>query len=82
MWKTFVGWIAAFLGMTRELEEHRLAIKQLEERIRDNDETLKLLAQEMRHIREMEALERDKQLLKVEREITRLKELPGPKRKK
>ena len=82
MWKTVVGWVTAFLGMARELEEHRLAIQQLEERIRDNDETLELLAQEMRHMREIEVLERDKQLLKVEREINRLIEVPRAKRRK
>ena len=82
MWKTIAGWVLAFLGMARELEEHRVTIRSLEARIRDLEEALKLVAQEQRHGRELEQAERDKLLLKLEREVSRLKELGPPRRRK
>jgi hypothetical protein len=82
MWKTISGWIMAFFGMAKELEEHRISIRQLEDRLRDHEEALKLVAQELRFVRELEASEREKQLFKLEREIARLKELPRLKGKK
>jgi hypothetical protein len=66
----------------RELEEHRARIRRLEERLRDHEEALKLVAQELRHTRELESAEREKQLLRLARELSRLKELPSNKRKK
>jgi hypothetical protein len=38
----------------------------LEDRLRDHEEALKLVAQELRHTRELEAAEREKQLLRLE----------------
>jgi mannitol/fructose-specific phosphotransferase system IIA component len=38
--------LLAFFGMARELEEHRARIRELEERLRDHEEALKLVAQE------------------------------------
>ena len=35
MWKTLVDWAAAFVGMARELQDHRATLRRLEERIRD-----------------------------------------------
>jgi hypothetical protein len=43
---------------------------------------LKLVAQELRHTRELEAAEREKQMLRLEREVSRLKDSPGIKRKR
>jgi hypothetical protein len=74
--------LLAFFGMARELEEHRARIRRLEDRLRDHEEALKLLAQELRHTRELETTEREKQLLRLERELSRLKELPKIKRRK
>ena len=82
MWKTIANWVLAFSGMARELEEHRASIRRLEDRLRDNEEALKLVALELRHARELEASEREKQLLKLEKEVARLRELPKPKGKK
>ena len=82
MWKTIANWVLAFSGMARELEEHRASIRRLEDRLRDNEEALKLVALELRHSRELDAAEREKQLLKLEKEVTRLRELPKPKGRK
>ena len=77
MWKTLVDWAAAFLGMARELQEHRTTIRRLEERIRDIEEALKLLAQEQRHARETQSLEREKFALMLERLLAKQPQLKG-----
>jgi hypothetical protein len=82
MWKTIADWLLAFFGMARELEEHRTRIRRLEDRLRDHEEALKLVAQEVRHTRALEAAEREKQMLRLERELARLKESPTNKRKR
>ncbi len=82
MWKTLADWVLAFFGMARELEEHRTTIRRLEERTRNLEEALRLVAQEQRHSRELESAEREKQLLKLERELNRLTELPKARGKK
>jgi hypothetical protein len=82
MWKTVADWLLAFFGMARELEEHRTRIRRLEDRLRDHEEALKLVAHELRHTRELEATEREKQLLRLERELSRLKGLPKIRRRK
>lgn len=48
-------WPFAIFNMSRELQEHRKTIRQLEERVRNTEEAIKLLAQEQRHAREMES---------------------------
>jgi len=82
MWKTVADWLLAFFGMARELEEHRNTIRRLEERTRNLEEALRLLAQEQRHTRELESSEREKLLLKLERELNRLRELPKSRSEK
>jgi hypothetical protein len=69
MWKSLLDSAASFLGMARELQEHRTSIRKLEDQVRDLEEALKLLAQEQRHAREMELAEREKLLLLLEREM-------------
>ena len=44
MWKTLSDWLFALLNMSRELQEHRETIRQLEERVRNTEESIKLLA--------------------------------------
>ena len=56
MWKTLSDWLLAFLNMARELEENRAGIRQIETRLRDLEEAVKLLAQEHRHGREWSPL--------------------------
>jgi hypothetical protein len=82
MWKTIADWLLAFFGMARELEEHRTRIRRLEDRLRDHEEALKLVAQELRHSRALEAAEREKHLLRLEREVSRLREPTAGKRRK
>lgn len=82
MWKALSDWLLALLNMSRELQEHRETIRQLEERLRNSEEAIKLLAQEQRHGREMESAEREKLLLRVQHEATKLKELLPPRGKK
>jgi hypothetical protein len=80
MWKSIAEWFLAFLNMARELQEHRATIRRLEERVRDLEEALKLLAVEQRHAREIAGVERDKLLLQIERELARNKALPATRR--
>ena len=82
MWKTLSDWLFAFFNMSRELQEHRDTIRQLEERLRNSEEAIKLLAQEQRHSRELDSSERDKLLLRLQNEMAKLKALPPPRRKK
>ncbi len=82
MWKTLSDWLFALLNMSRELQEHRETIRQLEERLRNSEEAIKLLAQEQRHGREMESAEREKLLLLVQHEATKLKGSPPPRGRK
>ena len=75
-------WLLALLNMARELEENRKSIRQIEARLRDMEEAVKILAMEQRHTREMESAEREKLLLRLQQELTRLKELPRPRSRK
>ena len=68
--------------MSRELQEHRATISQLEKRLRNTEEAIKLLAQEQRHTRELESSEREKLLLRLQHEVSKLKELPPPRGRK
>jgi archaellum component FlaC len=82
MWKTLSDWLLAFVNMARELQEHRTSIRGLETRLRDVEEAVKLLAQELRHARELEAAQREQFVLRLEREFAKLKEPPRSPRKK
>ncbi len=83
MWRTLSDWLLAFLNMARELQEHRTGIRQLEDRLRDMEEAIKLLAQEQRHSRDLEASAREKLLLQLERELARHQQaLPTVARRK
>lgn len=82
MWRTLADWLLAVLNMTRELEENRATTRRLESRLRDTEEAIKLLAQEQRHVRELEAAERDKLLLRLAPLLAKPKELSTPRGKK
>ena len=82
MWKTLSDWLFALLNMSRELQEHRETIRQLDDRVRNTEEAIKLLAQEQRHSREMESAEREKLLLRLQNELAELKELPPARGRK
>ena len=82
MWKTLSDWLFALFNMSRELQEHRETIRQLEGRVRNTEEAIKLLAQEQRHARELESAEREKLLLRLQNEVAKLNELPPPRGRK
>ena len=82
MWKTISDWLLAFLNLSRELQEHRETIRRLEDRVRNTEESIRLLAQEQRHARELDAAEREKLVLQLEREVSKQKALPVPRGKK
>ena len=82
MWKTLSDWLLAFLNMARELEENRTSLRQIETRLRDMEEAIKLLALEQRHGRELESVEREKLLLRLQQELARLKEPPPSRSRK
>lgn len=82
-------WLVTLLNMTRELDENRASIREqgqriheLEQHTRTLHESIKLLAQEVQHSREMESVEREKFFLQLERELAKLTELPAPRGKK
>lgn len=81
MWKSIADWAVAFFGMSREVESHRERIRQLETRVRDLEEVIRLLSQEHRHRHELDVLEREKLLMKIEA-ISTSKSVPDKKRKK
>jgi hypothetical protein len=68
--------------MARELEEDRAGIRQIERRLRDMEEAIKLLAQEQRHGRELESAEREKLLLRLPQELAGFKEWPSTRSRK
>ena len=74
-------WATAFFGMTRELQEHRETIRDLEKRVVELEGTIRLLAQEQRHSREIQSSEHEKLILKIQAELHQ-KPLPAPKKKK
>ena len=82
MWKTLSDWLFAVFNMSRELQEHRDIIRLLEDRTRNIEEAIKLLAQEQRHSREMESAEREKLRLRLQTEVAKLKQLPSPRGKR
>ena len=82
-WRSLAGWAIDVFGILRELEEHRVTLKDLQERVRSLEETLKLIAQKQEHRDEVAVLEREKLLLRIESEFAkRVRTLPAPRRKK
>ncbi len=80
MFRALTNWILAFLGMVRELEKQRDLVTKLEQRVQNLEESLHLLIEEVRHIREMAVVERENLLLKVERMVS--KALPASRKKR
>ena len=83
MWRSIADWALTLFGMSRQLEEHRATIRELEDRVRDLEEALKLVTQEQRHTRELDATEREKLMLRIENVMkSSERTLPAPRRKK
>jgi hypothetical protein len=66
MFRRLVEWTLSLINVSQELDRHRAAIRDLNARNRDLEEAFKLLSQEIRHLRELGAAEREKLLLKIE----------------
>ncbi len=82
MWKILADWVLAFFSMARELDEHRTSLRRLEDRLRNVEEAIKLLALEQRHAREIEQAEREKWTLRLESLAPKSGPLVRPKRKR
>ncbi len=82
MWKTISDWLLAFVNMTRELQENRASIRDFGARLRDLEEAVRLLAQQQRHGRELDAAEREKLVLRLNREVGKLKNVSSVRRAK
>ena len=82
MWKVLSEWLLAFLNMARELQEHRTNLRELEQRTRDLEEAIKLLAQEQRHSRDIAQAEREKLMLLLQPGQQGARRLPRPRKRK
>jgi hypothetical protein len=66
MFRAFADWALSLLNTSRKLSETRAALRHLEERVRDPEEGMRVLSQQLRHFRELDASEREKLVLKIE----------------
>jgi len=83
MFRRLFGWTLSLINVSQELDRHRDAICELNTRTRDLEEAFKLLAQEVRHVRELHAAEREKLVLKIEGIMARVQPaLPKKRRRK
>ena len=80
MFRQFTDWVVSLLGNSRELSDHRVRLKQLEERVRDLEEGMRMMLQQLQHDRALQAAEREKFLLRVE--ALAAKALPQPDRRR
>lgn len=81
MWKTLSEWLFAFFNMARELQDHRSALRRMEERMRNLEEAIRVQALETRRTRELDAAEREKLAHKIEGALSNQKS-PSPARRK
>ena len=83
MWKALIDGSLAFFSLVQRMEAHRVAIRELEQRVRDLEEAMKLSAQSQRHAGEIAAVEREKLLLRLEASLAKHPAaLPARRRKK
>ena len=82
MFRQFTDWVVSLLGNSRELSDHRTRLKQLEERVRDLEEGIRMMLQQLQHDRALEAAEREKLLLKIEALAAKASPQPGRRRRK
>ena len=75
-------WALSILNTSRELAEHRTRLRELDQRVRDLEEGFRMLSQELRHFREIDAAEREKLFLKVEALAAKALPQTGRRRRK
>ena len=82
MFRQFTDWVVSLLGNSRELSDHRTRLKQLEERVRDLEEGIRVMLRQLQHDRALGAAEREKLLLNVEALAAKASPQPGRRRRK
>ena len=83
MLRAFTNWALSLLNISSRLSKTRDELSRVEERVRDLEEGMRIFSQELRHLRELNAAEREKLLLKIEGIVTRVQpSLPGKQRRK
>ena len=80
MVRRIIDWVRTSLNLWQEITDQRETLRKHDMRIRDLEESFKLLAAELRHDREMAKLEREKLVLQLENVLA--KQLPPPQRTK
>ena len=81
MFRKLTDWALSLLDSSREMSEHRVRLKHLEERVRDLEEGMRVMSQQFQHGRELDVGEREKLLLKIEGIVAK-GQLPPPKRRR
>ena len=71
MLRALIDWALSLLSTSREIAEIRSAVRRLDDRVRDLEEGMRIFSQELRHLRELDASEREKLLLKIEGIVAR-----------
>lgn len=66
MLRAFTNCALSLLNVSSRLSKTHDALTRVEERVRDLEEGMRIFSQELRHIREQEASEREKLLLKID----------------
>jgi hypothetical protein len=69
MWRTVADWILRTVELVEGQRKQQAKIVEFEKRIRDLEEAFRILSQETRHAREMEASERTNLLLRLENAV-------------
>ena len=82
MFRQLTEWAVSLIANSRELSDHRLRLKHLEERVRDLEEGMRLMLQQLQHDRVLEAAEREKLFLKIEALAAKALPQAGRRRRK
>ena len=77
MWKKIIELIKSLFSLGESLAQNKADIKELQREVRQLSTAVQLLARELQHSRETEALERERMRLQLENEF--LRRLPPPK---
>jgi hypothetical protein len=71
MWKSIFELAKLLFGFGETLQQNKSDIKELQREVRQLATAVQLLVRELQHLRETEALERDRFRLQVENEMLR-----------
>ncbi len=80
MWKNLYDLTKKLFSLTKDTEQNKADIKELQQRLRDLSATVERMAYEIRFVRETERHEREKIVLQLENEMLKFeRRLPPPK---